>query len=88
MDPQARVNELMESARFHTQLAYWAALIAAWGAAVMLAYGAYGVHTKGLNVTEGRVVRGGATTAVAVAMVVLAVGLAGGSTWFLFFSGR
>jgi hypothetical protein len=88
MDPQARVNELMESARFHTQLAYWAMVIAAWGAALMLAYGAYRVHTKGLKVKEGSVVHGAAATAVAVAMVVLAVALAGGSVWFLFFSGR
>lgn len=84
MDPHARAKELLESANASAQQAYWAAAIAAWCAALMLVYGAYHVQTRGLKISEGRVVTGGAATAVAVVMIVLAVALAASSAWFLF----
>jgi hypothetical protein len=87
MDPQVRAKELLESANASAQQAYWAAAIAAWCAALMLVYGAYRVQTKGLKISEGRVVTGGAATALAVVMILVAVGLAASSVWFLFFRG-
>jgi hypothetical protein len=73
---QKKIDELMKSAKEHGSEAVWAIRLSAGLLVCLLLYGAYSICRHGLKITSTKQITGPASYAIAVALVLLAGGVA------------